>query len=332
MFFLLFAAFAMFLSWSNPTTDSGNIVWIATGAIGILLISVLVHELGHFSAAMHFGGEGQPLVLWPLGGLCPQTAPVDPRHELIMHLAGPLVNLGICLASGIVVATRIGTEWTGLLHPLAPRSLFLPADVGAVLLTAKLTFWINWVLLLVNLLPAFPFDGGRVLRSALIAMNPEIRPRRAAYIVATLAKFVALGLLIFAVLSWSDKTNPVMPVWFSLVLLAMFLFFSARQEEERTEDSEPDEELFGYDFSQGYTSLERTSEENKERISPFRRWLEERRRNRALRQRQLEVYEERREDDILSRLHDAGIDSLSAEDRALLKRVSERLRHRQGKE
>jgi hypothetical protein len=237
------------------------------------------------------------------------------------------------VAAGAVTAAHVGSEWVGLLHPLSPQGLFtFPLETSAILLTAKLAFWFNWVLLLVNLLPAFPFDGGRALRSALVASNPEIRPRRAAHLVATFAKFAALGLLALAALWWSDKSNTVMPVWFSLVLLAMFLYFSARQEEDRADESEPDEELFGYDFSQGYTSLERTSEVHPEHISPFRRWLEERRQNRERRKKQVEADEERRVDEILSRLHDQGIDSLSAEDRSLLKRVSQRLRHRQGKE
>lgn len=328
MFFLLFAAFTLFLSWSEGEQVK-NATWYAAGAIGILLVSVLLHELGHYFTAQHFGGDGPLLVLWPLGGLCPLQPPLDPRQELLMHLAGPLINLGLCAIAGIVVSAQIGSEWLGLLHPLAPKNLF----AGPVpLLVAKGTFWMNWILFLVNLLPAFPFDGGRALRSAIVAMNPDISVRRAAFLVAGLAKLTAVVFLVLAVLWWSDESNRLVPVWFSLVLLALFLYFSAKQEEERVEEGDSEEELFGYDFSQGYTSLERTGPASQENISPFRRWLEERRQARLQRQIQIEAEEERRVDEILSRLHEQGMSGISAEDRALLKRVSQRLRHRQSKD
>jgi Zn-dependent protease len=329
MFFLLFAAFTLFLSSSRSTVAGTSDFGIAVGFLAILLISVLLHELGHYFTAVHFGGDGRLLVLWPLGGLCPLQPPLDPRHELAMHVAGPLVNLGLCVVSGIGVATLAGSEWIGLLHPLAPRDLLGAAQTSVVLQACKLTFWVNWVLVLANLLPAFPFDGGRALRSALIAMHPDIRARRAAFLVATLAKLAALVLLVVAALWWKDQTNPLVPVWFPLVLLALFLYFSAKQEEEKGEESEADEEFFGYDFSQGYTSLERTSAAPQETVSPFRRWLDERRQARQLREKQIEADEERRVDEILSRLHEQGMDSLSADDRSLLKRVSQRLRHKQ---
>jgi Zn-dependent protease len=327
MFFLLFAAFTLFLS---STRGEGVPAWVAPVSLGILLVSVLLHELGHYFTAVHFGGSGRMLVLWPLGGLCPLQPPLDPRHDLAMHVAGPLVNLAVCGIAGIAIATQTGGELTGLFNPLAPKNLIGAAESSVLLTAAKLTFWINWVLVVANLLPAFPFDGGRALRSGLTAMNADIGARRAGFIVSAMAKMAALVLLIVAAFCWADSSNQVVPIWFSLVLLAVFLYFSAKQEEDRSEDAESDDELFGYDFSQGYTSLERTSQVHQEHVSPFRKWLEERRSARQQRQRQIEADEERRVDEILSRLHDKGMESLSAEDRSLLKRVSQRLRHRQG--
>jgi Zn-dependent protease len=327
MFFLLFAAFTMFLGWPSGSVGDENLTWMAVAAVGILLISVLLHELGHYFTAKHFGGDGTLLVLWPLGGLCPLQPPPDPRRELMMHLAGPLVNLTICAISGIVLASRIGQEWTELLHPLAPQ--LIPENAEGSLLGFRLLFWINWVIFLANLLPAFPFDGARALRAAILAMNPEVNGRRTAYIVAGLAKLASVVLVVLAILCWSDTSNRVVPIWFSLSLLAIFLYFSAKQEEERAEDGEADDEMFGYDFSQGYTSLERTSQTAQAHVSPFRRWLEDRRQARLQQQRQVEADEERRVDEILGRLHEQGMDGISAEDRALLKRVSQRLRHRQ---
>src|SRR5262245_58124856 len=137
MFFLLFAAFTLFLGWSSHNKDPGNL-WIAFGLLGILLSSVLLHELGHYFTALHFGGDGRLLVLWPLGGLCPLQPPLDPRHELAMHLAGPMVNMAVCILSGIAIAVYDGSQWMGLLHPLAPQNLLDESQlVRPWLLTAK---------------------------------------------------------------------------------------------------------------------------------------------------------------------------------------------------
>ena len=170
---------------------------------------------------------------------------------------------------------------------------------------------------------------GAVARAAILAVRPDLAPQRAVLLVTSLAKIVALVLVLIALLMWSDKTNPVVPVWFSLVLLAIMLYFSARQEEDRVVEANLEDPSFGYDFSQGFTSLERTSRSPTESAGPFRRWLDERRQARLQQQRDLEEEEERRVDEILGRLHEHGMESLSGEERSLLQRVSQRYRHRQ---
>jgi hypothetical protein len=142
----------------------------------------------------------------------------------------------------------------------------------------------------------------------------------------------AVGLLIAAWLLRANEANTLVPLWFSLVLLAIFLFFSAKQEEERTIEAEVDEELFGYDFSQGYTSLERSDSRSDESSGLLYRWIEQRRQARQQRRTEIEAEEERRVDDILLRLHQYGMENLSDEERSLLKRVSARYRQRNSNE
>ena len=330
MLFWIFAACTMYLSRVHAASaPADNLTWIAAGLVGILFVSLLLHECGHFFTALQFGGDSDQIVIWPLGGLTTPRPPADPRHELAMHLAGPLVNAALCLVSGLIVYFHDSSKVVGLLNPLAPANLFEP-NGGLLIVTAKLTCWINCVLWLANLLPAFPFDGGRALRSAIIASRPDFSPRRAVYVVTSLAKIVAFVLVLIALVMWTDKSNSVVPVWFSLVVLAIMLYFSARQEEERTVDTSGEDQLFGYDFSEGFTSLERTSQSQTEVVGPFRRWLDERRQARLQQQRELEEEEERRVDEILSRLHKHGMESLSGEERSLLERVSQRYRQRQG--
>jgi hypothetical protein len=218
----------------------------------------------------------------------------------------------------------------GLLHPLAPQDL---VDGAGLIVAIKLTFWINWVLMLANLLPAFPFDGGRALRAALMGWWPDSSPRRAALFVSTLAKFAALALLIFAgvqgrYFSSTENAPTQVPLWFSLALLAIFLYFSAKHEEERLEEVESEDELFGYDLPQGYMVLEQSSKPSPPQEGHFTKWLKQRKRNKLKRQADVEREEERRVDGILERLHEKGMDQLSHEEQLLLKRVSHRYRER----
>ncbi|MFV1964200.1 MAG: site-2 protease family protein [Pirellulaceae bacterium] len=326
MFFLLFAAFTMYLSWLPlPVASSADLRWIAVASLGILLLSVVLHEWGHLQVAMRLGGGGDEIVLWPLGGLVPMHAPRDPAAEFLVHLAGPAVNLLVCVGCGILFLFLPDVHISDLIHPFAPRGL-AEGDWGIRI--AKLAFWINWCLLLLNLLPVFPFDGGRALRAALLVLQPQRDVRHSSMLVAALAKVSAVAILVLALLVWNIETNGRVPIWFPLVLLAIFLWFSAKQEEERPQEPESEESPFGYDFSEGYTSLDRNAERPSREAGFLTRWLMHRGQARRRRQQDVEADEEQRVDEVLARLHQHGIDSLSPQDRSLLKRVSARYRQR----
>ena len=332
MFFLLFAVFTLFLGWkASLQLETRDGLQIAAGSLLILLISTLVHEFAHYYAALRLGGDVEEIVLGPFGGMVSMHPPLDPRNECLMHLAGPATNLFFALLAGGLIAAMTGELTLGILHPLRPTGL-----VGATttITALNLTCWINWVLFLVNLLPVFPFDGGRAMRAALFIFKPDTSPRRAAITIAIMAKISALALSILALgmLVWGQAGNsgPV-PTWFALLLLAIFLYFSAKQEEVRAEDDDIGDDVFGYDFSQGYTSLERSGSQDDDEtdsVGPVRRWLEQRRESQSERQREIEAQEELKVDEILGRLHREGMESLSDEDRSLLKRVSDRYRQR----
>ena len=174
----------------------------------------------------------------------------------------------------------------------------------------RLACWINCLLLL-NLFPAYPLDGGHALAAVL---RPVFGPRAAVMIVGSSAMLAAVGLLIMALVLPQD-TRPV-PSWLPLSLFAIFLFFSGKRQIELWRPAESDETLLGYDFSEGYTSLERSCEPA---TSPsaglLTRWIEQRRVQRRLRMAQLEAEEERRVDDVLARLGEVGIDALSHDER-----------------
>ena len=324
IFFLLFTVFTLYLASQREIADDMH--WVAVASLGILLASIVLHEVGHYLMATRYGGDVDEIVIGPLGGLAPIHPPLDPRAECLAHLAGPLANLLVCFICGIVLWFAAPSDLVGLLNPLLPSTLLSSTELWIT--GVKLVFWINWLLMVVNLLPAFPFDGARALRAGLSSVWPDSSPRRAAFIVATLAKVAAVGLLVVAWLLRDQGADQPIPLWLSLVILAIFLYFGAKQEQERPRDYDSEDDLFGYDFSQGYTSLERSADAEEEQVGPVTRWRERRREARLQRQLEVEREEDSRADEILARLHEKGMDSLTEEERLLLKRVSARYRQR----
>ena len=327
MFFVLFAALTLMLASQHGLQNGqAGFVGLAVGSLVLLLLSVLLHELAHAVVAVRLGAYVDQIVVGPIGGMVPFRMPSNPRCELVISVAGPLANLLICLICVPIVWLWLDLSPISLLNPLQPFNLISGTIVQV---SFKLAFWINWFLFLVNVLPAYPLDGGRALRAALLVVRPDMNLRTAVIQVATLAKISALGLCIAAwfVSTWTP-VNPI-PIWFALVLLAICIFFSARYELDRFQEEQGGDELFGYDFSQGYTSLEQSTDTTSfADPSPLARWIERRREQRHRRQRETEEDEDRRVDEILSRLNEGSMNALSAEDRRLLNRVSARYRSR----
>lgn len=318
--FVAVAVFAVFLSTSGPGEPA---IGYGLLAVVVLFASVLVHEAGHCLAAIRAGGSAEQIVVGPLGGLAFPEIPREPQAAFITAVAGPIGNLAIVLLTlPILLATQTGV-WE-LLSPLQPRGLI----VGSWwTVTLKLAFWTNWLILLANLLPAFPLDGARVLRALLC---PALDYRGATLVAVRTSKLTAVGVCVLAWLLRDEQSAAVLPTWVPLALLAVFLYSSASSEASRLDETEWDEDLFSYDFSQGYTSLERTMDPPHRHGSSVRRWLENRREMRRRKRVYLEREEERQVDQILLRLHEQGMQALTAKERALLQRVSARYRDRQG--
>jgi stage IV sporulation protein FB len=316
VFFLLFALVALLF---GPTGANQKLFWETLAVLGIFFVSVLLHEIGHCLAAWRVGGSADQIVLWPLGGLTQINLSHDPQSELFTAVAGPLVNLGLCLLTAPLLIVE-GCNPVNLLNALLPP---VDADGLTWFNACQWLFWTNWLLVLVNCLPALPFDGGRELR-ALLWMHHEFR--QGIVLAARVAQVVAVMLWVVAVIVHRSGDYSFAALPFALV--GVLLFFGAKQEIDRLYEAESDDALFGYDFSQGYTSLEKAAPSRKPTVSPVRKWLDERRAKRLERQRQLEADEERRVDEVLARLHQSGMHGLSEDERALLNRVSERYRNR----
>jgi stage IV sporulation protein FB len=178
-------------------------------------------------------------------------------------------------------------------------------------------FWINWFLFLVNMvLVGFPFDAGRVLQCILWARTDY----RQGTTTACYAGFVVMLVVgIFAILA-----NEVLAI-----VLCWFIYVNCKQQLIVLETGGEDAP-FGYDFSQGYTSLEGipppATAPRRKRPNWFQRWLQQRAAQRARREQESREAEERRMDELLEKVQRAGIQSLSDEERRFLTRVSARYR------
>ncbi len=323
--FVVLAICTLFVA--TQSNDSG-FRWICGTALILLLASVALHECGHVLATLRVGGRTELVTLSPLGGYWHGFLPRDPHCELLVALAGPAANLAVCLLCAALLLTVEKADLVGLLHPLQPKGLdlgtFGVAEIRELVL--KLAFWLNWLLALVNFLPAKPFDGGRMLRAILW---PALGYRTAALTVARLATVTALALCLIA---WALAANQMPPSWswLALVLLAVLIYFAAGAEPVRSDQDASEDAVLGYDFSQGYTSLQRdeSTARHDSHLGLVQQWLSRRRAVRERMRLAQEKAEEARVDAILARLHETGLDRLSPEDRALLERVSARYRNR----
>ena len=134
-------------------------------AMGCLFVIVLLHEFGHCLACRKVGGSADEILMWPLGGLAYCRPPDHWKAHLITVLGGPMVNVVLCLIAGSMLGVITGQWWeVAVPNPFRLTSAVVHAE-GVSPWLLMILFWINalsFVLLLFNLLPIFPVDGGRI--------------------------------------------------------------------------------------------------------------------------------------------------------------------------
>src|SRR6188508_2580705 len=148
VFFVLSALLALAFLLPEPDLLSTGLMLVA-----VLLVSVTLHEVGHSLAALRVGGKVDAVVLGPVGGLISPRVPDEPEIHLFVALAGPIVHLLLAVLAAGALAIAGDTKLLGLLNPLAtPQDLI---EGSTFVMTAKITLWLNWTLMLLNLLPAY---------------------------------------------------------------------------------------------------------------------------------------------------------------------------------
>lgn len=345
-----------------------HVWWVDIVLLDVVVLFgvILLHEFGHCFGARYVGGEARDILLWPLGGLATNEIPHNPRALAITTAAGPGVNVLICLvcagamaAAGYlpylnpfdnpytaevynyresrVEASRYGSAAGWVESTKEARKELLPPEVAKTITTEALiedaikagrgkteaplwvvwayrVFWLSWVLLLFNLIPAYPLDGGQLLQAAVWARTDY----RRGVVVASYSGF-AVAVLALVVSFWWNEAM--------LVALAMFMLYMASL---KLAQLEMEDGPFGYDFSAGYTSLERDDEPAPKPKPPgaFKRWWQARKARKLQREVERRAADEERKEALLEKIAQSGMNSLTAEERRFLEQFSSRYRHK----
>lgn len=335
---------------------SGTVVFFC------LCASLLLHEIGHVVACRRTGGTADSILLWPLGGLAGVRYAHNPGARVLTAAAGPLVNLIIVVAClpytvawmGRDLATTTDAYRTSASVLASPSSVVEPVVAGVVssadrsqfqesgtrpnpwnplvLPVSKIgedwlgdlqlvLFSINWMLLLVNLIPAAPLDGYEAARGLLEMFSARDESQE-------ILQRIGLASSVVLLIAASLFLKSTLLVGLSVILLMYALM---ERISERMQDGY-DDSFLGYDFSEGYTSLERSEPEEQKPAEPkpsaLARWREKRKTERERREREEAERDEADLDQLLAKVHDQGMQSLTAAERRQLERVSVRLRDR----
>lgn len=328
-------AIALILRQAYNSTIPGT--WIDATLLSLLgFFIILLHEFGHCFGARRVDGDATEILMWPLGGLAYTEVPRTPWANFITTAAGPAVNVVICL---ITLPLFL---WMSDLELRPPWNPFSPGDTGfpyriradgnvllygwsgapvvvhsAVVILLGRIFWLSWLLFLFNMvIVGFPMDAGRLFQCALWP--------RFGYHQATMAAVYA-GFISATILGIVGLVaNEVM-----LLALALFIYQMCKM--QWFELIQAEEGMFGYDFSQGYTSLEReTQQPQARRKKPnfIQRWLQQRAAKKQKREQDQREYDERRMDELLQKVHDHGLTALTPDERRFMTQFSGRNKNR----
>jgi Zn-dependent protease len=304
--FLLFIIIVLLRALASPDRDDASTlldVRLVAAGLACLFTIVLMHEFGHCLACRWSGGEASEILMWPLGGL----AFCRPRPRWSSHLAtavgGPAVNVVFCTVATILLVVQVQDRpGVTLANPLRVYAALAGLNDSWPLTILYLVNWCSLVLLAFNLVPVFPLDGGRILQAVLWRRLGYAASMRLSVRIGYVGA-IALGLLgVF--------------IHWAVIAVACFggivCYLTHRQLEFTEwlmdEDGEgvlvPD----GDDPSSAGRSI--------------------RRERQARRRAAIEAEEEQQVDAILQKIAEAGMASLSARERRLLRRVTERRRRR----
>ncbi len=334
----------------------------------VLFGVILLHEFGHCIGARRVGGDASEVLLWPLGGLAYVDVPHHWKANLITVVAGPATNLVICFCCAVALLgggflpglNPLSNPYEAAMHNVQDGRTYTSVygmpnvyrsntaervpvivkfgkdanvaaendDLGksglqwAVAPTWAVwvwrTFWMSWLLFLFNLIPAFPMDGGRIFRDLWWRRTGDYTQS------TSLACYVGYGsaAVMFMVCVYREDVMLAGLVFMIVATCWQTLFHL-----QNSGEAGP----FGYDFSQGYTSLERDDPDAPPappRPGFVRRWLNARQAKRIRKETEARAQDELRMEDLLEKIARMGKGSLTDEELRFMQQMSARYRNR----
>ncbi len=301
---------------------------VALWGLGILLISATVHELARVIAVLRLGGQVSQCVIAPFGSWSRVQLPSDPPAHLATALVGPMTCLALLITGGCGLALAGDREVYRLLYAWAPhdvpgfRSPATISPTNTAILVCQLFVWINWRLLLIDLLPVDPCAGATLLRGMLW---PIVGRESATIATSRLALGGSLLTAMAACLVLKyDSSGGMVPSWLPWGIISVLQLYGGLRD---TQIQEPGTAIDAWDADDPGWPHNQWREDQRETVLVEQ--LQDKQQAALDRKRQAqEVNEDARVDAILQRLHDTSLDQLSEEERAILKRASRRYRER----
>ncbi|MEM9943151.1 MAG: site-2 protease family protein [Planctomycetota bacterium] len=330
LFLILFVALIFGAEW-NPGNANNNLLFGTAMVTTLILIgSIIIHELAHIYTACSLGGHFNSIVLTPWGGSSDLILPAGNQARTITHLAGPLSNGLVFLLCTSMLYQAEEPSFSSLVHPLQPH-WFNP------LLWQKsmvyITCWVNFQLMVINLLPCFPFDGAAILRSVVHSLNvglPNYRIESGVKLIGNTVAFAMFGMAYFFRHYESTAPGLIQPSWLAFLLFGIVLLYCAKysyQMECVVDEAEWDDvDDLEYDSLYSEASFFEFGSETEN--SAYSQWLSEKQEARRMLEEKREEEEDRLADEILIKVQNDGISSLTQEEKSLLDRVSSRIRRR----
>jgi len=297
-----------------------------------LILAVLVHQAVKAFSVSCFGAEVHEVEITPWGGNCISDLEGSSVPAVFANSIGLLTN-GILFLFGFVLLYQ-ADQFTGI-NPFRPARF----DINNPQVTALRIFsWVNFQLMMVNLIACHPFDGAKIVRAVIASFElplSKYRSEKAIMLIGHTFAFALIGTgIILMIPNYEPGIQIAGPSWMVLLVAGVTLFFSARYSMvvETTENEEPWDEFENQELGMMFDASEshELSLEADQDSFAYSQWLVEKREARRRYELEVDLEEDVWADRVLEKLHSHGgdLDCLTAPERGVLDRFSARLRRR----